>query len=69
MKDTGFANSIAILALLAILVASIAYTTDRLPPHAPKQQAPVETVVPTKTPAAAVKEKSCGYCAEMTESN
>ena len=67
MKTTGFAYSIAILALLAILAAFIAYTTDRLPPHAPKQHAPVETVVPTKTSAPAVKEKSCECCAERRE--
>ncbi len=67
MKNTGFAYGIAVLVLLAILAAFIAYATDRLPPRVPKQHPSAETVVPTKTPPSAVKEKSCGCCAERKE--
>lgn len=56
MKDTYFLYTVAILAVLSILICFIGYATDRLPMSTPRQQTSV--VMPTS------KEKSCACCSK-----
>ena len=65
MRANRLLYGIAALALLAILAVFIAYATDNLPTHTPRQHVRLETETSAETPAPAVKvkKKSCKCCA------
>lgn len=65
MRENRVLYGIAALALLAILAVFIAYATDNLPTHTPRQHVLLKTETSAETPAPAVKvkKKSCKCCA------
>lgn len=59
MKDTHFLYSIAILAVVGVLVCFIGYATNTLPMHTPKQTSAITTSL--------AKKKNCKCCVKRVE--